>query len=114
MEQRDRLILSKIIEFCERAEAYLARNNMDKQVFLSDKMFQDACLMCVVQIGELSVMLSADARAASPEIPWRIIKDTRNKYVHRYGTVDLAMVWETLNQDLPDLKISCQKLLKKF
>lgn len=111
MQQRDSLILEKIIDFCNRIEEYVNRNNHDYDLFCSDKMFQDACLMCVIEIGELSVILSDDAKKMSPQIPWRIIKDTRNKYVHKYGTIELAMVWATINKDLPVLKSECEKLL---
>jgi len=67
--------------------------------------------MCVVQIGELVGELSDDAKALNPSIPWRIIKDTRNFYVHAYGAIDLSSVWETLINDIPMLKTACEKML---
>lgn len=67
--------------------------------------------MCVVQIGELAGELSEETKALDPAIPWRVIKDTRNFYVHAYGSVDLASVWETLVNDIPELKRSCEALL---
>ena len=45
--------------------------------------------MCVVQIGELVSHLSPEMCAQNPAIPWRIIKDTRNFYVHAYGSIDV-------------------------
>lgn len=44
-------------------------------------------------------------------IPWRIIKDTRNFYVLAYGSIDIPSVWNTLIQDIPALKVSCEELL---
>ncbi len=67
--------------------------------------------MCVVQIGELAGQLSERVRAASSGVPWRIIKDTRNFYVHAYGAIDVLSVWDTLNQDIPALKTACENLL---
>ena len=67
--------------------------------------------MCVVQIGELASLLSEDVRRANPSVPWRVIKDTRNYYVHDYGSIDIEAVWDTLNRDLPELKSNCQKIL---
>ncbi|MBQ8973088.1 MAG: DUF86 domain-containing protein [Clostridia bacterium] len=75
-------------------------------------MFQDACCMCVIQIGELVGELSDEAKALNPAIPWRIIKDTRNFYVHAYGAIDLSSVWETLINDIPPLKTVCESMLK--
>ena len=76
-------------------------------------MFQDACCMCIVQIGELAGQLSEEMRTQHPEVPWRIIKDTRNFYVHAYGAIDVASVWETLKNDIPALKQSCITILNR-
>lgn len=68
--------------------------------------------MCVVQIGELAGELSDEAKAFNPSIPWRVIKDTRNFYVHAYGAIDLSSVWETLINDIPMLKTACEAMLR--
>ena len=75
--------------------------------FEDDFMFQDACCMCVIQIGELAGQLSDEIKSQSPSVPWRIIKDTRNFYVHAYGNVDIEAVWITLTEDIPTLKKEC-------
>jgi len=70
--------------------------------------------MCVVQIGELAGQLSESIRSADPAIPWRVIKDTRNFYVHSYGSIDVAAVWDTLLEDIPALRASCKVLLEQY
>ena len=74
-------------------------------------MFQDACCMCVVQIGELVAQLSDDVKAQNRAIPWRVIKDTRNFYVHAYGSIDVLSVWNTLLNDIPALQSACRNIL---
>ena len=69
--------------------------------------------MCVVQIGELSSQLSDAVKKAAPSIPWRIIKDTRNFYVHAYGSLDVPAVWNTLREDIPALMDVCNALLEQ-
>ena len=103
--------MEKIIEYCTRIENNLDRFQHDFQTFESDYLFQDACCMCVVQIGELAGQLSEAIRQQNPSIPWRIIKDTRNFYVHAYGSIDTDSVWTTLIQDIPELKEACEELL---
>ena len=98
--------------YCQRIDNYLKRCSFDYEAFLSDVMFQDACCMCVVQIGELAGELSDEAKALNPSIPWRVIKDTRNFYVHAYGAIDLSSVWETLINDIPMLKTACEAMLR--
>ena len=106
------MLLEKIIAYCQRISDNLSRYDNDYSAFQSDTMFQDACCMCVIQIGELVGELSDAAKALNPSIPWRIIKDTRNFYVHAYGAIDLPSVWETLITDIPALKEACTFLLK--
>jgi len=100
-----------MIGYCDRNADNLARYGNDYEAFRQDLLFQDACCMCIIQIGELVGQLSEDVKAQNPTVPWRIIKDTCNFYVHAYGSVDLPSVWETLRQDIPELKKACVAML---
>lgn len=102
-----------MIHYCQRIAEYLTRYDNSYTAFESDAMFQDACCMCVVQIGELSGLLSDELKSRAISIPWRVIKDTRNFYVHAYGSIDFPSVWETLNEDIPVLAMACKKLLEE-
>ncbi len=113
IETRDRIIVKKIIDYCGRIADNLARYSNDFKSFQADYLFQDACCMCVVQIGELAGQLTEETRQQSPGIPWRVIKDTRNFYVHAYGSIDVPSVWQTLTEDIPVLKKQCEDLLKR-
>ena len=97
--------------YCRRIGDNLNCCMQDQALFESDLMVQDACCMCVVQIGELAARLSDDVRAKNPSIPWREIKDTRNFYVHNYGAIDVPMVWETVTNDIPLLLRACEAIL---
>ncbi len=112
MEHYDCVILEKIINYCDRIEQYLQSSGNSSQEFCKNPMLQDACCMCIIQIGELAGSLSENAKHESPDIPWRVIKDTRNFYVHAYGSIDLNAVWNTVINDIPPLKEACKKLLK--
>ena len=97
--------------YCDRIAENLKRNQNSLTAFETDMMFQDACCMCIVQIGELVGQLSDAVKQQHPAVPWRIIKDTRNFYVHAYGAIDVPSVWETLQKDIPALKTSCEAIL---
>ena len=97
--------------YCQRIADNLDRFHHDFSAFENDHLFQDACCMCVVQIGELAAVLSDATKRQNPAIPWRIIKDTRNFYVHSYGAIDVCAVWDTLEQDIPALKAACETIL---
>lgn len=103
--------MEKIILYCRRIAEYVSRYHHDSAAFAQDPLFQDACCMCVVQIGELVSQLSDGIKKANPAIPWRIIKDTRNFYVHAYGSIDIPSVWTTLLEDIPALQDACTQIL---
>ena len=69
--------------------------------------------MCVAQIGELSGLLSDEFRKAHQELPWRVIKDTRNLYIHNYGSVNMEYVWNTCNEDVLDVMSACTMFLQE-
>lgn len=103
--------MRKIILYCQRIADNLTRYHYDFSAFESDHLFQDACCMCVVQIGELVSQLSDEVKKRNTSIPWRAIKDTRNFYVHAYGSIDVPSVWDTLIHDIPMLKSACEDIL---
>ena len=105
--------MQKIIDYCQRISDNLSRYDHDFSAFTTDHLFQDACCMCVVQIGELVSRLSPEVCAQIPAIPWRIIKDTRNFYIHAYGSIDVPSVWATLNEDIPALQTACEEILER-
>ena len=57
---RDEVVLRKIIMYCRRIADNLERYHHDFSAFENDHLFQDACCMCVVQIGELVSQLSIE------------------------------------------------------
>jgi uncharacterized protein with HEPN domain len=109
---RDRKILQRIVVYCQRISDNLERYHYDFSAFEADFLFQDACCMCVVQIGELVAQLSDETKQKNVSIPWRVIKDTRNFYVHSYGMIDVSSVWDTLLHDIPSLRSACQRILQ--
>lgn len=54
-------------------------------------------------IGEAARRLSPSARQNFPEIPWKLVTAMRNILVHDYDDVDLDIVWETVQRDVPPL-----------
>lgn len=47
---------------------------------------------------------------AHPAVPWGFAYEMRNALSHGYFTVDYAIVWQTIQQDLPNLREQIAKL----
>ena len=62
-------------------------------------------------IGEAARCLSPETRQLFPEIPWRLLTAMRNIIIHDYDDVDLNVVWDTIERDLPPLMAHLEKHL---
>lgn len=54
-------------------------------------------------IGEAARRVSAATRALYPALPWRQMIGMRNQVIHMYDGVDVAVVYDTVREDLPPL-----------
>ncbi|MDR1061625.1 MAG: DUF86 domain-containing protein [Clostridiales bacterium] len=59
--------------------------------------------MNLLQIGEQAGRLDDDFYKAHNEIPWRQIIGVRNRIVHGYDDVDAPLIWQIIQEDLPEL-----------
>ena len=111
MKNEDTLIIKKMIRYCNDINSLMTRFNMDFERYKTDISFQYSCNMCIIQIGELANRLSDEIKDNNKNIPWRAIIGMRNLHAHDYENVDLEIVWNTLLEDIPELKQSLEKLL---
>lgn len=78
----------------------------DKQRFLGDRRTQQAVIMSLLIIGEAAARimdLHAEFAIEHPDVPWRSMRNMRNRMAHGYFDTDLEVVWETTQQWLPQL-----------
>lgn len=61
----------------------------------------DSVMFRLIQISENSDKLTNEFKENYNFIPWRAMKGMRNKIVHEYGNVDLAVVYNTIKNDIP-------------
>ena len=52
-------------------------------------------------IGEATKNISPSLRDANQDVPWKQIAGTRDRVIHRYFEVDLAMVWKVSRSFVP-------------
>ena len=96
--------LGHILEAIERIHSYV--EDVDEVGFLSSKIIQDAVIRNLEVIGEASRNIERvhpEFAAAHPELPLALANDMRNALAHGYFKVDLEIVWQTIQSNLPDL-----------
>lgn len=83
-----------------------------REAFFADTKTQDAVVRNIEIIGEAVRSVSEATRTAHPEVPWKAIAGTRDRVIHGYFLVDLEIVWEIVEKDLPALRGQITALLE--
>ena len=88
------------------ADACSFAQGLIKDDFLADKRTQQAIIMSLIIIGEAATKVMdgyAEFTQAHPEVPWRSMRNMRNRMAHGYFEIDLHVVWDTVKEWLPEL-----------
>nr|WP_308410442.1 HepT-like ribonuclease domain-containing protein [Fischerella muscicola] len=75
---------------------------------------QDAVIRNFEIIGEATKRLSAEIRAADPDVPWQQVAGFRDVLIHDYLKVNLNRVWGVIEQNLPQLKATVEAILQEL
>lgn len=103
MSKRDpRILLEDIMAAIQKIRRYTSQ--MDHDAFLSNDLVIDAVARNLEIIGEASRQLPEEFKRAHAEIPWAQIGGLRNRIVHDYFGLDLEIIWEITQHDLPELE----------
>lgn len=60
-------------------------------------------------IGEAVYMLTKEFRDNHPEVEWEVIEGMRHVLVHGYYKIKPKQLWNTIEQDIPELKPLIEK-----
>ena len=107
--------IGHIIEAADRILHYT--KGMSREEFFADTLKQDAVIRNVEIIGEAANNLrEADPSIAArhPSIPFAQIYGMRNRVAHGYFSVSLAMVWDSVEEDIPELREKIAKVLEEL
>ena len=110
-KDRDLYIVKKIIKYCNEAEQAVSYFGNSLDTLKTNSVFKNSVAMCILQIGELVGHLSDDFTGKHTDMPWRQIKGMRNRAAHGYEEFDVAILWQTLKEDLPSLKRYCEEII---
>ncbi len=72
-----------------------------KDDFLADKRTQQAVIMSLIIIGEAATKVMdgyAEFTQVHSEVPWRSMRNMRNRMAHGYFDINLDVVWETAQE----------------
>ena len=106
---RDRAYLFDILEAAKRILQYTEKKSEDQ--FISDIQCQDAVIRRFEIIGEAARRISDEMKNEYPEIPWFEMVGMRNIMIHEYDDIDMTILWDTIQKDLPPLISLLEKMI---
>ncbi|MBS4029241.1 MAG: DUF86 domain-containing protein [Ignavibacteriales bacterium] len=95
------LFLQDIVDCAEKIIRYIGNKTLDE--FVSDDMVVDAVVRNFEIIGEASKNIPDKIKTKYPQVAWRKTTNFRNTLIHDYFGIDYEILWEIVEQKLPQL-----------
>ena len=106
---RDDAYLVDILESARAAIEYVDGKSWEK--FSKDSLVQDAVVRRLEIIGEAAGRVSTTTQKKYPNLPWQAMKGTRNRVIHEYDSIELDIIWDIVQNDLPFLVKELEKIV---
>jgi uncharacterized protein with HEPN domain len=104
--------LGHILQAIARIQRYTS--GLTEATFCADEMVQDAVIRNIEIIGEAARNVERNDPAFAQQhsgVPWAVMYGMRNRLSHGYHQIDLQLVWNTVQSDLPVLAQMINALL---
>lgn len=85
-----------------------------RESFLSDELAQDATVRNLEVLGEASRQLLdvlPEAGSRFPQLEFRTMYALRNRLIHGYLTVNMEIVWDVVQNEIPVLRPLLEQIL---
>jgi|SRR5437016_9387305 len=79
--------------------------------FANDEKTVDAVVRNLEVIGEAAKSVPEGVRHGETQIDWRRIAALRNILIHQYFAIDVEIVWDIVQNKLPELDKQVRKML---
>lgn len=97
-----------MLSSARKIEAYV--DGLTKSDFVKDSKTVDAVVRNLEIIGEAANRLPDQAKDTYSDISWPQIIGLRHRVVHEYFGVDLDLIWQIVENDLPPFKFFLESI----
>ncbi|HOV83109.1 MAG TPA: DUF86 domain-containing protein [Methanothrix sp.] len=104
--------LQDMIDHALKAEAFIRDKTIDD--LMQDEVLLFAVARALEVIGEASKQVPASIKDQYPQVPWRSIAGMRDKIIHQYFGIDAEVLWATVKDDLPNMRLEVSNMLQEI
>jgi uncharacterized protein with HEPN domain len=101
--------VADMLEFAEKVVAYTDGLNQEK--FVASGLNYDATVRNLSLIGEAATHIPEHVRTFANQIDWRQIIGTRNRLIHGYLGLDNDIIWDIIQNEIPELIVQLTALI---
>ena len=109
---RDLGRLQHMLEHIDRATEFLSGKSIAD--LENEAVLRYAVVKCLEIIGEAAYMLTLEFKETHPQTPWNIIIKMRHLLVHGYYSIQMPIVWDILQNDLPILRPQIEAYIQEL
>jgi len=106
-----KFFISDILDAANKIEKYV-ESIEDFDDFKNNEEKIDAIVRNFEIIGEAANNIPKEIKLKYPDINWRDMVTMRNILSHEYFQVALQVVWDTIKEDIPNIKLLMEHILK--
>ncbi len=108
--------LNRMLEHIKKIELY--KKDLSYETFKRQEQDYDAICMQLSQLGENVSKIEKSPDRIIESFPkavnWKALKGLRNRIDHDYTWLEVDAIWEMLNNNISDLRVGIQEILKKM
>lgn len=103
MKRKNSLYVKDILDAIASIESFT--DGMNYARFKDDDKTSSAVIRKLEILGEATKSIPSEIRQGHKDIPWADMAKTRDKIIHGYFGIDYDVIWKTIKERLPTIKV---------